>query len=921
MHYLSKKHLQKIAATCLAVTLTLSATPAVVFAAETNTLGNIATTAAAGFSPVFSDVKLGHWAEKHIHKLAALDILKGNNGMFRPNDDITQQEVITVALRYMNLEGQLASADSVQLPADFVVGNYFKPYVVLAFQKGLLVQSEEMTSTGEKNNWGAKKASREWVAKVLVRAIGKDGDAQSIMSMPSSFSDNDKIAKDALGYVNVAVSLGLATGMDKNRFEPKGNVNRAQVATFFSRADDKVEYVNTNSDIFGIVTSITDSQIKLYSENNRIDSTKINANTMFYKKNSDQMISAKDIPLYTKVRLIGKDGVSNYIELVDETKQVETVTATLKYSEGNSLWVKYANQEGLNEVKLDSTSVITDGSGNVITISQIVENAELTIIRETFSGNKQIIEIQLKSSPVNKSGKGIVTTLDRTSRTLSVTDDKGTVETFTVADDAVIRVGDKILNDGLLSLNVNDAISYTVKNSTVTAIILPKTPETSVEGKLMSLGNNNTLITVRKADNQLEAKMLAPSVAVYIEGMLNATVDNLLSGEDFGDQVKLTLNSNDQVIRVDVVSRKVKSLYGANVIGYDAKSKLLTVEDDSKRPEALRLSDATTYELNGVKVTAESVIPMLNGNRKVNIQFTDKNVLLVQFVYKYEGTLITASTATRTITLKLTNEQIITLPYMGNFLAVSVYGKSNATTADLKAGDQVTVMLSPDQGSAISLSVRSSQQFDVTAVNSAVNRLTLRHAVNQTSADYSVSSVPIYGLSGEKLAVANIKEGDVFNASFDGSTLTELRQVAVTIGRVQSVDASNGTVMVKGYNNDIQSYFSANGVNIIIDSNVTTNLSSLQIGDRVEARKDASGKAIIKVIPGTKKTYWKYEAGTKTLYVKRSSLTDNSNFYKLHENISIHDKANQTLSVESLKDGDSLVLYFQNGQIIEVEKQ
>lgn len=54
---------------------------------------------------MFSDVNLGFWAEKHIHKLAALDILKGNNGKFRPNDDVTQQEAITMAIRFMGLQG------------------------------------------------------------------------------------------------------------------------------------------------------------------------------------------------------------------------------------------------------------------------------------------------------------------------------------------------------------------------------------------------------------------------------------------------------------------------------------------------------------------------------------------------------------------------------------------------------------------------------------------------------------------------------------------------------------------------------------------------------------------------------------------------------------------------------------------------
>lgn len=34
------------------------------------------------------------------------------------------------------------------------------------------------------------------------------------------------------GYINVAVDLKLANGLDGNRFDPQGAVTRAQLATF-----------------------------------------------------------------------------------------------------------------------------------------------------------------------------------------------------------------------------------------------------------------------------------------------------------------------------------------------------------------------------------------------------------------------------------------------------------------------------------------------------------------------------------------------------------------------------------------------------------------------------------------------------------------------------------------------------------------
>lgn len=79
----------------------------------------------------------------------------GNNGKFRPGDPVTQQEAVLMALRFMKLENK-ASANSVAtaLPTGFDVSNYYKPYVVLAFQQNVLDKATEMTADNLKTSWG-----------------------------------------------------------------------------------------------------------------------------------------------------------------------------------------------------------------------------------------------------------------------------------------------------------------------------------------------------------------------------------------------------------------------------------------------------------------------------------------------------------------------------------------------------------------------------------------------------------------------------------------------------------------------------------------------------------------------------------------------------------------------------------------------
>lgn len=186
-------------------------------------------------SALFKDVKSGYWVEKHIYKLASQSILLGNNGLFRPNDNVTQQEAVTMAIRFAGLEGKVDKNASVALPANMQVNNYFKPYVALAIQQNLLDKTSENAASDSKQTWGERKASREWITEVLIRALGKESQAAALASKATNFADNGKISAAKRGFINAALELGLTNGVEGNRFDPQGSVTRAQLATFFSQ--------------------------------------------------------------------------------------------------------------------------------------------------------------------------------------------------------------------------------------------------------------------------------------------------------------------------------------------------------------------------------------------------------------------------------------------------------------------------------------------------------------------------------------------------------------------------------------------------------------------------------------------------------------------------------------------------------------
>lgn len=116
-----------------------------------------------------------------------------------------------------------------------------------------------------------------------------------------------------------------------------------------------------------------------------------------------------------------------------------------------------------------------------------------------------------------------------------------------------------------------------------------------------------------------------------------------------------------------------------------------------------------------------------------------------------------------------------------------------------------------------------------------------------------------------------------------------------------------------------QNFTASAGVRITRDGVTTTDLSGLTTADRVLARKDASGVIIISVFSQLARTFSRYETATNEVMTKRATLNENYKFV-LAPNAYIH-QGDTTLPVQSLKENDNIIMYFNNDKIVEIVKQ
>ncbi|SET50343.1 S-layer homology domain-containing protein [Paenibacillus sp. NFR01] len=882
------------------------------FAADTTTVAATTTTTqtsttAAAAAGTFGDVKSGAWYEKHVYKLAAQGIVIGNNGLFRPGDSVTQQEAVLMALRFMKLQDKASNATGVVLPTNFQVNNYYKNYVILAFQQGLLDKTTEMAADNLKTSWGDRKASREWIAQLLVRALGKSADAAAVASEPTGFADDEKVSANKRGYVNAAVDLGLANGLDGNRFDPQGAVTRAQLATFFSRAEAQTTTVYDNS-VSGIVTSLKDGKLSVYNNVSTAVYT-LGAGTGYFTSASDSKITLADLKLYTKVTVIGSSGNAVYVEVTDPTVQAESKEGVFAKLTSGVIWLDSSN--GYDQYSYDANTEFVDVNGNAITASSITAGSKLTLLRETYSGAHKVLKVQVTSGVVNKTATGTIQAIDLTAKTITFKNADGTVETFKWEDGSSLFSSQ---NAKLLpsELKVNYGVKYTIKNNLILSVEVTSAVERTVQGTITELTSSS--VVYKKTDGTKEAKVLAANPVIAISGITAPALTDLVADATGGDIVQLTLNSSDQVTKIEVLSRQIEQYAGAVISSYTSKTQLLTFTDSSGKPHVVLLDSNTKLLFDGTTaVTLASLSTRLYENVRVNVVSIGQRTLSLELTTKYSGTLSAVNTTSRTISIKLSSGQTVTLPMPA---VIDLYGKSGATIADIALNTPVTAMLTSSQDSISVLKAASAVQLLVTSVNSSNGKIVVSGASGST--EFYASGVPITNEAGQTLTVTDLKAGDYINVKFDGSNPSAIQIVKVTLGQVTAVDANAGTLTVKDYAGAVQTIsVSSSGVRIIRDGVTSTGLAGLTAGDRADVRKDADGVITVRVLTKASRTLSRIDDGVLT--VKRANLTENNQF-PMANNVYIH-QGDTTLPVQSLKENDNIMLYFNNNVVIEVVKQ
>lgn len=471
---------------------------------------------------IFNDTDAFKWAEKYIEKLFQKGLMIGvGNDRFAPKESTTKIEAIIMSLRVMGWEDDAKKIT--KLPKQYrgdKVASWATGYVTLAYEKGILDDVDMMYF---KPNDPVK---RHEIAKYVIRALGYEKEAQRNMNKKLSFKDASLVPQGSVGYVYLVNDFELMQGDDQNRFNPMGNMTRAETAVLFSRVDDKVD-IGKDGVVSGEVTRVYRDRISVKTKD-KTETYDLDSRVRVYEDN--KRIDIDDIKVGSKVKMEIIDGKVVFIEVVDtieDDKIITRYTGVVKEIEKTKpykLAIQVKTMLALFEVVEDVEVSFRDEEGS---FKDIQKEDEVTV---TVDRRNRIIKIEVDKKYVKpiRTVKGYITDIELGRRYNEISIDK---KTYDLDADADVKIDGR--SKKLSDLKVGMYVEAELEDDVVIYVDADNY-ERNIEGEITDItkSTQGTSLKIKEDKTNREYTYLVDKDArIYIENLRNARIEDLRKGD------------------------------------------------------------------------------------------------------------------------------------------------------------------------------------------------------------------------------------------------------------------------------------------------------------------------------------------------------------------------------------------------------
>ncbi|MBE7024617.1 MAG: S-layer homology domain-containing protein [Ruminococcaceae bacterium] len=396
---------------------------------------------------IFPDVTEDHfgWAQDAVEEMVKDGIIKGyTDNTFKPERTVTKEEALVLSARLLGYTNETVEPFT-ELAAEFyadILEKYetsYKGEVAYLLYKDVLTERELSYYIGGDN---AKTGMKRYeVAKLLTRVMG--GESQlDLDATTNEYTDSSDIPADAKPYVRFVTDAQLMNGMDGGRFEPMGDVNRAQIATLLYR----VKNLTNEEYIFASVLEVnTDPEKLIYLDEDESEAEiKVPYEAEVFIKQNGYSVDFSKLSLGADVLITTRDGVLYALDTI--TREPDAVF------EGAISSVVTGTKKTISVFPIeDQTAVTTYPISETVSITYEGNTGKLSDLKRL-----QAVKLQIKN------GEVVIIEAKESERSI-----KGTIENIALSP--VLSYSVRLASGVLEEYPVSGDVKVTRNGSTVTA--------------------------------------------------------------------------------------------------------------------------------------------------------------------------------------------------------------------------------------------------------------------------------------------------------------------------------------------------------------------------------------------------------------------------------------------------------------------
>ena len=772
----------------------------------------------------FPDVPSDHWAVQQLDRVAARGIMGGyEDGTARPNNPVTQFEAIAMASRMMELQYDEATQKGTYLPFKYPEWDGAYGTAVAAY-KASLIDANDFSHNAA--------ASREWIAKLLIQALGVESGLNAVANNPWAFTDGPSIDSKYANYVKLAYDKGLIGGYTDKTFKPKNTVTRAELAAFLCRVENQLTTVPSNA-VRGEITAISGVKVTINGTDGKTYGLNAATTSTLYNK-SGQKIGVTDLVVGDTVYVVYKSFLLSYLEVQNAQPVVteKAVSGTIRavISEKDTLIVIDDSGE-LHTIVVDNNTKIKElGTGDALAFADLQEKVKVSLKVDVNDQTASEIVAEVQD---DGSLSGTIYDVDVYEKLIVMEERSGSqtrLQTYEMANNMEVSIAG-MLTATASSLKEGDKATYTIANGKMTAIAVGSSSDTfGGNATVKSIDTTNRILTYVNTAGELKSAYYTAGFAVTFKDGQAGTITDVQQG----DSIEITV-ANNQVSKLKVTNRNISEGMEVTLYSVDSAAKLITVTTADGSLKSYILANNVKVLLYG----ETSSLAMLEKGMTIGLTLQNNEVIRIQANDMVEGVVKSFNTSNDTIQVT-TNEGTVTYDVSDN-VTVKRYKTTSAYLGSVSVGD--TVSMKVDGNEVVQINVHEYIAMTVADKTNSSGWIRLVDASGNYTSRY-IDDIELFVDGEYSYKVSDINIGDKVLATFEGSILVKLEVESYVEGEITDINTIQETITVRTFSGDTRTVAFTDDTYIMKNGTKYTSLGKLYKGDRVLIDPVSNGKKI-----------------------------------------------------------------------------